>query len=79
MPDSQIPVIRQPYEPGDRLPFWVGHNAVDAHFLFDLENDPVEDENLVGSRVEADMVELLRVALRAVDAPDEQFERLGVA
>ena len=79
MPDSQIPVIRQPYEPGDRLPFWVGHNAVDAHFLFDLVNDPVEDENLVGGRAEADMVELLRVALRAVDAPDEQFERLGVA
>ncbi len=79
MPDSQIPVIRQPYEPGDRLPFWVGHNTTDAHFLFDLENDPVEDENLVGGRVEAEMVELLRVALRAVDAPEEQFMRLGIA
>ena len=79
MPDSAIPVIRQPYEPGDRLPFWVGHNAVDAHFLFDLDNDPIEDENLVGSTVEADMVELLRVALHAVDAPDEQLERLGIA
>jgi hypothetical protein len=79
MPDSPVPVIRQPYEPGDRLPFWVGHNAVDAHFLFDLGNDPAEDENLVGSRVEADMVELLRVALHAVDAPDEQLERLGIA
>ncbi len=79
MPDSPVPVIRQPYEPGDRLPFWVGHNAVDAHFLFDLDNDPVEDENLVGSAVETDMVELLRVALHAVDAPDEQLERLGIA
>src|SRR5271166_4546582 len=70
MPDAQIPVIRQPYEPRDRLPFGVGHNAVDAHYLFDLENDPAEEENLVGSRVETDMLELLRVALRAVDAPD---------
>ena len=79
MPASQIPVIRQPYEPGDRLPFWVGQNTVDAHFLFDLQNDPLEEENLVGHRVETDMVEMLRVALRAVEAPDEQFERLGVA
>ena len=30
-------------------------------------------------RVEADMVELLRVALRSVDAPGEQLERLGIA
>ncbi len=40
---------------------------------------PLEEENLVGHRFEKDMVELLRVALRAVEAPDEQFERLGVA
>ena len=38
MPDSEVPVIRQPFEPGDRIPFWVGHNAVDRHFLFDLED-----------------------------------------
>ena len=24
MPGSDVPVIRQPFEPGDRLPFWVG-------------------------------------------------------
>ncbi len=67
MPGSDVPVIRQPFEPGDRLPFWVGHGAVDAHFLFDLGNDPGEDENLVGAAVESDMVELLRVALRSVE------------
>jgi arylsulfatase A-like enzyme len=79
MPGSDVPVIRQPFEPGDRLPFWVGQGAVDAHFLFDLDNDPDESENLTGTRAEADMVEMLRVALHAVDAPGEQLQRLGIA
>lgn len=79
MPQSDIPVIRQPFEPGDRLPFWVGGNAVDAHFLFDIDEDPDESVNAVGGAVESEMVELLRHALESVDAPDEQFERLGIA
>ena len=79
MPGSDVPVIRQPFEPGDRLPFWVGSNTRDAHFLFDLDEDPGEDLNLVGGQAEPDMVELLRVALRSVEAPDEQLERLGIA
>jgi arylsulfatase A-like enzyme len=79
MPGSDVPVIRQPFEPGDRLPFWVGQSAVDRHFLFDLSLDPDEDENLVGTRAETDMAEVLRVALKEVDAPDEQLLRLGLA
>jgi arylsulfatase A-like enzyme len=79
MPGSDVPVIRQPFEEGDRLPFWVGRGAVDSHFLFDLDRDPDEEENLTGSAVESEMVELLRVALEEVAAPDEQFERLGIA
>jgi hypothetical protein len=98
MPGTDTPVIRQPFAPGDRLPFWVGHGAVDAHFLFDLADDPGEDENLAGGDggggggrdrdrgkgrrgavAEADMVELLRVALKDLEAPEEQLERLGIA
>jgi hypothetical protein len=100
MPGTDIPVIRQPFVAGDSLPFWVGHGAVDAHFLFDLADDPGEDENLAagavggvgdaggrgggggssrGTAAEAEMVELLRVALKDVEAPDEQLERLGIA
>ena len=79
MPGSVVPVIRQPFAPGDRLPFWVGRSVVDAHFLFDLDDDPGEDENLIGTTVESDMVELLRHALGSVDAPDEQLARLGIA
>ena len=79
MPGSEIPVLRQPFEPGDRLPFWVGGGCVDSHHLFDLDIDPSEDENLAGTRLERDMIELLRAALEAVDAPLEQYERLGIA
>ena len=79
MPGSDVPVIRQPFEPGDRLPFWVGSNVRDAHFLFDLDEDPGEERNLVGGPAEPDMVELLRHALVSVDAPGEQLERLGIA
>jgi hypothetical protein len=94
MPGSDVPVIRQPFAPGDRLPLWVGHGAVDAHFLFDLADDPREERNLAagagagagagaagggGTAAESDMVELLRVALKDVEAPEEQLERLGIA
>ncbi|HSZ36123.1 MAG TPA: sulfatase-like hydrolase/transferase, partial [Acidimicrobiales bacterium] len=81
MPGTDVPVIRQPFAPGDRLPLWVGHGAIDAHFLFDLADDPGENENLAGRRAvaESDMVELLRGALKDVEAPDEQLERLGIA
>jgi arylsulfatase A-like enzyme len=78
MPGSDVPVIRQPFAPGDRLPFWVGHNSVDAHFLFDLGDDPEENENLAGTSVESDMVEVLRHALKTMEAPEEQLERLGI-
>ncbi|HEY6428317.1 MAG TPA: sulfatase-like hydrolase/transferase [Acidimicrobiales bacterium] len=78
MPGSEVPVIRQPFAPGDRVPFWVGHQCVDAHFLFDLDNDPEENENLRGTRREADMGELLREALKTVEAPQEQLQRLGL-
>jgi arylsulfatase A-like enzyme len=79
MPGSDAPVIRQPFRPGDHLPMWVGRSCVDAHHLYDLDVDPDEDENLVGTSVEREIIELLHTALRSVDAPPEQYERLGLA
>jgi arylsulfatase A-like enzyme len=81
MPGSEVPVIRQPFRPGDRLPFWVGSNVVDAHFLFDLSDDPDETENLAGTGAaeEAEMLDVLRLALKRVEAPEEQLQRLGIA
>ncbi|HEY1740398.1 MAG TPA: sulfatase-like hydrolase/transferase, partial [Acidimicrobiia bacterium] len=78
MPGTEIPVIRQPFAPGDRLPFWVGAGCVDAHHLYDLDVDPFEDEDLVGTGAEDEMVEMLRAALDDVHAPTEQYARLGL-
>jgi arylsulfatase A-like enzyme len=79
MPGSDIPVIRQPFERGDAVPFWAAGRAnVGRHHLYDVVDDPDETENRVGARGEREMIELLREALRAVEAPDDQFARLGL-
>ncbi|MGQ0833081.1 MAG: sulfatase [Microthrixaceae bacterium] len=78
-PGSDVPVIRQPFDPSDALPFWAT-----GRFQGDLLYDRAECNSTGGVRdrsgdVEsADMLELLRVALREVDAPTEQLERLGL-
>ncbi len=78
MPGSDVPVLRQPFRPGGPLPYWsLGMRAGDHH-CFHLDNDPGETDNRLGSTDERDLVELLRVALREVEAPAEQFERLGI-
>jgi hypothetical protein len=81
MPGSDVPVIRQPFEAGDPLPFWAGGaRNVGRHHLYDLGVDPDEEENRLGETVmEAEMIDLLRSALDDVEAPDEQFARLGLA
>ena len=78
MPGSDIPVIRQPFESGDLLPYWSLNPKIDDHYFFDLNLDPKEDENRIGEKTEDQMVEMLRVALREVSARQEQFDRLGI-
>jgi arylsulfatase A-like enzyme len=78
MPGSDIPVIRQPFETGDRLPLFANPAAVGDHHLYDLRVDPAEAENRIGEAAEGEMIELLRTALAAVEAPAEQFARLGL-
>jgi arylsulfatase A-like enzyme len=78
MPGSSVPVIRQPFREGDMLPFWAGGRFSGNH-LFNLKEDPAEERNLAGTPDEADAAEQLREALKAVDAPDDQFVRLGLA
>lgn len=80
LPGSSVPVIRQPFEPGDQLPFWVnGGRIAGQHHLYDLDVDPDEGENRVGERIEAELTDLLRTALDELDAPAEQAVRLGLA
>jgi arylsulfatase A-like enzyme len=78
MPGSSVPVIRQPFAPGDKLPYWSLGMRPGEHHCYHLRDDPEERENRVGERHERDMIELLRVALTTVDAPAEQFQRLGI-
>jgi arylsulfatase A-like enzyme len=47
MPGSKVPVIRQPFRDGDLLPYWA-YGRFSGNHLFDLNNDPGEDENRAG-------------------------------
>jgi len=78
-PGSNVPVIRQPFVPGDMLPFWAYGTPCDDHRLYDLDADPGAERDLAGSHQEAEAVDLLRAALEEVGAPEEQFARLGIA
>jgi hypothetical protein len=77
MPGSTVPVIRQPFVEGDMLPFWA-HAKKYETLLFDRSEDPDETVNRIDDPIAADAEELLRVALKSVDAPAEQFERLAL-
>lgn len=77
MPGSTVPVIHQPFAAGDPLPFWAW-GSFDGNHLYDLTDDPDERRNLAGGAAERDAADALRAALQAVEAPPEQFERLGL-
>jgi arylsulfatase A-like enzyme len=78
-PHSEVPVIRQPFDPGDRLPYWaVGRFSGDL--LYDrCEADANREvRNQAPGPAAAEMTELLVEALRSIAAPAEQLVRLGV-
>ncbi len=78
MPGSGVPVIHQTWDEGDRLPFWAWATFSGDH-VYDLADDPHETSNLAGTAVARRLAERLEAALRAVEAPSEQFSRLGFA
>lgn len=79
MPFSDIPVIRQPFDAGDAIPFWAIRPEQDpVHELYDMADDPGERRNLAGRVDETEMVELLRHALASVRAPNDQRVRLDL-
>ena len=77
-PGTDIPVIRQPFAPGDMLPFWGIGATPDDHHLYNLNEDPGATHNIAGSRHAKDAIDLLTAALHEIDAPDEQLQRLGL-
>ena len=78
MPGSTIPVIRQPFQPGDLLPFWAYAQEYET-LLFDRGEDPHETRDLSRLGRAGDAEELLRDALLSVDAPSDQLVRLGLS
>ena len=79
MPGSDVPVIRQPFQPGDMLPYWAISPRIGDHQCYDYVSDPDENDNRVGSRDERELIELLQHALHSIDAPAEQLQRLGLS
>jgi arylsulfatase A-like enzyme len=89
MPHSDVPVLRQPFQPGDMLPYWVSA-PVGRHHLFDLGDDPDEQHDLAArpdgrdgrptepQPLERAMLDLLVSALDDMHAPDDQYARLGL-
>jgi hypothetical protein len=77
VPGSPTPVLRQIWEAGDAVPFWAARRFAGC-CLFDLAHDPTEETNLAGGAREADAANRLGAALRAIGAPETQFQRLGL-
>lgn len=77
MPGSKIPVIRQPFTPGDMFPYWA-YGRFSGNHLYDLNDDPNEEHNLAGEKIEGDVADLLRRELIKIEAPDDQLSRLGL-
>lgn len=77
MPGSVVPVIRQPFVEGDMLPFWASAKQYET-LMFDRYEDPTETVNRIDDNIAKDAEELLRVAMKDIGAPDEQFERLSL-
>ena len=49
-----------------------------GHLLFDLENDPKQENPMNDPELEKKMIEHLIREMRKNDAPEEQYERLGL-
>ncbi len=76
MPGSDVPVIRQPFDQSDALPFWAA-SSFSGDRLF-APDDPDEARNIADTDLARDAPGLLRAALDEVDAPRDQLVRLGL-
>ena len=77
-PDRACPVIRQPFRAGDLLPYWA-YGRFSGNHLYDLRERPDGGREPRGRGAEREAADRLREALIAIEAPDDQFARLGLA
>ena len=79
-PGTDVPVIRQPFDPSDDLPFWaMGHFAGDLLYDRGEADATGEVRNQAGGRADKEMSDLLVEAMRSIEAPTEQLTRLGLS
>jgi hypothetical protein len=78
MPGSTVPVMRQPFDVSDSVPFWALGRFSGNH-LYDVDDDPTEDNNLAGAPAEKAAADALGDVLRELEAPTDQLARLGLA
>lgn len=78
MPGTSVPVIRQPFVEGDLLPYWAW-GGFSGNALYRWGDDPDEAEDRAGGAEEAVAADHLREALSEIEAPDDQFARLGLS
>jgi arylsulfatase A-like enzyme len=78
-PGTDVPVIRQPFDPSDDVPYW-GRGRFHGDLLYDRAEADAEGavRNLAGGPDDKGMQELLVEAMREIDAPAEQLTRLGL-
>jgi hypothetical protein len=77
MPGTTIPVIRQPFQAGDLLPYWAYTEFV-GNLAFDLAEDPDEEANRADDKLGLELGDMLRAALNDVGAPSDHYARLGL-
>ena len=75
--DMWLAPLREMDADGDPIPFW-GRMRFTGNHLFDLTNDPDENQNLAGDPREQKCAEQLRAALQEIEAPKSQLQRLGL-
>lgn len=76
MQDVNMPVHRAPIK-GDS-PF-KARTYESYNHLYDLKEDPNQEENLEGTKIESEMIEKLEKKMTEINAPSEQFERYGLS
>ena len=77
MPGSPVPVLRQIWDAGDRVPYWAA-SRFRGDLLFDLKEDSGEESAISDPEQKAAAAARLASALTAIEAPATQFERLGL-
>jgi arylsulfatase A-like enzyme len=84
MPGTTVPVIRQPFEVGDALPFWAYGGLKNENLLYDRQNDPQQLRNMASphgdviSPLESELLEHMKQALVEINAPQDLMQRLGL-